>query len=203
MKKICLICTLSLTTVYLLARISFAQPLDPSLPGYEEVRPPERPVIKIVSPEPGSTILGPKVTLEYILGGIKLVPLGERQVNQKGEGHLKIVFAKEGLPVPSPQVFDYKSPIPFESIPAGKYRITIEVVKNTGASYSPPVQATTKFYVVHPTLPTPTTTPTLTPTPIPLQQSLRKIVVANWKDGLLYFGVVLVVTPAIYLLLRK
>jgi hypothetical protein len=184
-----------------------AQPLDPSLPGYEEVRPPQRPSLKIISPQNNTTILGPQLKIEYLAGGIKLVATeearstgsGQAPRDIRGEGHIKIIFAKLGFPVPTPIETARKSPITFENIPEGDYRVTIEVVKNSGKSYSPRVEETTRFKVAAPITPTATLTPTPTPTPIPFRD---KIPISN-NELILVLGTILIVSPAVFLVLKK
>lgn len=180
-------------------QIVLAQPLDPSLPGYEEIKPPARPKLKIVSPKLGDTILGPRVSLEYIISGIKLIKPSEKLTNKRGEGHLKIIFAREGYPVPPSLVSTDKSAIKFDNIPEGKYRITIEVVTNNDASFSPPIQETTKFEVISPSVPT--LKPSLTPPP-----NIFTILKSNRpsrQETLISLGLFLIILPPIYLFLRK
>lgn len=174
------------------------QALDPGVAGYEKVKPPARPVIKIVSPQKDSSVLGPKVTLEYVVSGVKLIDPKEEKPSVRGEGHLKILFAREGYAPPEPIYLSKKSPLPFENIPEGKYSITLEVVKNSGRSYDPPVQDITKFAVLSPATPTPTFTPTLTPTPVPLWERIP----INRQQALLFLGIVLLIAPTVYLFLR-
>lgn len=192
-------CFIFFTGLFNCSQIALAQPLDPSLPGYEKVMPPERPTLKIIAPESNSTVLGSQVTVEYIISGISLVEQGEKKINIRGEGHLRLVFAREGYPVPTPILFARKSPITFEDIPEGNYRITMEIVKNSGESFDPSVDDTTKFQVVHPVTPTPTSTPIPTPTPLPL----RARIPFTKQEMFLSLGLILVLGPGIYLLLRS
>lgn len=184
--------------LFIYAQQAFAQPLDPALPGYEEVRPPSRPTLKIIAPENASTVLGPQLTVEYIVSGVSLVEQGKKETNIKGEGHLRLVFAREGYPLPTPIPFARKSPITFEALPEGNYRITMEVVKNNGASFRPPVQDTTKFQVVYPVTLAPTLTPIPTQTPVPLRQKIP----FTRRELLIFLAVVFLVGPAVYLFFR-
>lgn len=173
------------------------------MPGYAQVRPPERPILKIVAPEPGSTVLGSQITLEYIISGITLVATEEAKINIIGEGNLKLTFAREGYPVPTPTRLARNSPITFENIPEGSYQITMEVVRNNGISHSPPVKDTTKFQVVYPITPTPTLTPVPSPTPLPFQQRLRDRLPVTRQQLWISLGVILIIGPTVYLLLHK
>lgn len=180
-----LLLSLSLITaiLFVLPLIVKAQSLDPSLQGYEEVKPPERPTVKIISPQSGSIILGNKIGLDYITNGKK---------------H-KIIFAKEGAPVPSPIYTEQKPPIYFDTVPEGNYRITVEAIKNNDKSYNPPSADTTKFSISHPISPIPTLSPTSTPIPIPIYKQIN----ITPQHFLLAFALLLISLPSFYLLLRK
>ena len=86
----------SIAFIFLWSRV-FAQPLDPSVEGYSEVKTPTRPKLKIVSPQSGSVVLGDRVTLEYITSGVKLIPSEKKDINIRGEGHLLISFVRADL----------------------------------------------------------------------------------------------------------
>lgn len=190
---------LVLVVLFIYAGQALAQPLDSSLPGYKEIRPPERPTLKIIAPENNSTVLGPQVTVEYIVSGVSLVEPGEKETNIRGEGYLQLVFAREGYPIPTPIPFARKSPMAFETLPEGNYRITMEVVKNNGISHSPPVKDTTKFQVIYPVTLVPTSSPIPTLTPIPLRQRIHFTRQQLWIS----LGIAFIIGPTIYLFIRK
>lgn len=178
---------------------AYAQPLDPSLQGYDEVKTPIRPKLKIVTPETGSTILGGKVTMEYIVSGVKLVAPDENANNIRGEGHLLISFSNVNIKEATGQAFVHKSPIVFENIPEGEYSLIIEVVKNRGDRYVPPVKESVVFRVRHAKELTPT--PTIEPTPAP--DSIISVIEKQKQNFLLLLGLALFFIPPIVLLVRR
>lgn len=178
---------------------AYAQPLDPSLQGYDEVKIPIRPKIKIVTPQTGSTVLGNKVTMEYIVSGVKLVTPDENAKNIRGEGHLVISFAVANTKEATGQAFVHNSPIVFENIPEGEYLLTAEVVKNRGDSYAPPVKESTVFRVRH----VKELSPTITLEPTPTPDNIISVIEKQKQNILLLFGFVLFFIPPIVLLVRR
>ncbi|NCN59071.1 hypothetical protein COW99_01165 [Candidatus Roizmanbacteria bacterium CG22_combo_CG10-13_8_21_14_all_38_20] len=178
----------------------YAQPLDPSIEGYDQVKTPLRPSLKIVSPQTGSTVLGNRITMEYIVSGVKLISPEDATLNVRGEGHLLISFAKADIygPEGTFQTFIHKSPIIFENIPEGDYILIVEVVKNRGDSYEPAVKEEVQFAVRHVVKLSPT--PPATPTPTP--ETATSIVINNKQNILFGVGIVLVLLPATFLMSR-
>jgi len=195
-----------LVVVVLACTRVFAQPLDPSLAGYDQVKTPTRPKLKVVSPQTDSTILGERVMLEYIISGVKLIDVQQkyingRVVNVRGEGHLLVSFARADSleKETTPQAFVHKSPIIFENIPEGEYRLSVEIVKNSGDSYLPPVREVVEFGVKHVT----ELSPTVTPWPTPTEETVVDKIQKNRQIILLVVGIVLVLLPPIFLLSRR
>lgn len=179
-----------------------AQPLDPSLPGYEEVQHPERPGLKIVSPKDGSDVLGPRVTLKYLLSGIDTIDPALRKLDIRGEGHLKITFTSAENGFAPAQIYVGNSPIVFEQIPEGRYTLSLEAVKNSGRSFDPPVKDSVRFKVSHPLTPTSTLTPTPTVAPIPLTKQLTSRQPFSLRELLLLSGFSLLIVPPLYLFFK-
>ena len=189
----CIVLLFSCTSVY-------AQPLDPSVEGYDQVKIPLRPSLKIVSPQTGSTVLGNRITMDYIVSGVKLISPKDAAINIRGEGHLLISFTKadiDGSEATS-QAFMHKSPIIFENIPEGEYVLVVEVVKNRGDSYEPVVKEEVQFAVRHAVKLSPT--PSVTPTTIP--ETAMSIVINNKQNILFGVGIILTLLPGVYLMSR-
>ena len=100
------------------------------------------------SPMQGETVIGNTMTVFFETPGITIVPspikveeAGKHpEANKPGEGHLHFMLDLQPL-----GVWGSSDPYTFENMPPGDHVLTIEIVQNDHASFTPPLVQQIRF----------------------------------------------------------